>query len=204
MKTRRAAHGPPSTLAQIGYLARRMPGLLAVLTLASVVAGLVESGILAVLAESALLLADGRRSLSVHAGPLHLDASIGLLVLIGVGLACLRLALGALLSFVPARITANTQAELRTRLFRSFAGASWSVQSRDREGLFQELITNHVGQAVGVFMSSAQLITAVVTFLALVASAVALSPLAALGIIVVVAAVSAALRPLSNLGQRRS
>ena len=59
----------------------------------------------------------------------------------------LRLLLQIPLSILPARIAADVQASLRTRLFDAFTRASWTVQSTDREGQLQETMTGQVMQA---------------------------------------------------------
>jgi ABC-type multidrug transport system fused ATPase/permease subunit len=181
-----------------------MRGLIIALLVCSLAAGLAEAGILAILAEAALMLAGGKRRLAFALGPVHLHASLSMLLGVGVGLALVRLVLGIAVAYVPARISERTQASMRTDLFAAFSRASWSVQSSDREGTFQELITNHVGQAVGVVWSTAVLITSLLTLLVLLVSAVAVSPVAAAGIIVVVGGLSLGLRPLAAVAQRRA
>lgn len=189
---------------QVWLLLTRMPSLVVVLSLASVFAGLAEAGILAAVAEAALLLANHGSAVTVGVQPVRFHVTLGTLLGLGVALAAVRLALGVVVSFVPARINDNTQARLRSSLFSAFSTASWEYQSRDREGHFQELVTNHVGQATQAFATAAQLITALLTFLVLVLSAVSLSPIAAIGIILIVGALSVVLRPLGNLGHRRA
>ncbi len=181
-----------------------MPIAIAGLVVSSVAAGLAEAGVLAILAEAALLIAKHQSHIATSVGPVRLDASIGTLLAFGIGLAFARLALGVITSFIPAWISTSMQATLRSDLFDAFSRASWDVQSRDREGHFQELITNHINGATQAYQVAAQLITAFLTFFVLVISAVALSPFAALGIILVAGSLAAVLRPLGSLGQRRA
>lgn len=189
---------------QIGHLVRRMPTPVVALAVASVVAGLAEAGILAILAQAAVLLTNHKSSVEVDVGPVRLHAALLTLLALGGAFAVGRLLLGLLISFVPAWIADSTQARLRSDLFAAFSAASWDVQSREREGHFQELVTNQVGQATQAYAITVQLITSVLTFFVLVISAVALSPLAAFGIILVVGALALVLRPLGELGHRRS
>ena len=44
-----------------------------------------------------------------------------------------------------------------TELFAAFNGASWAVQSRDREGQLQEIMTSQVMQAVAGAVNSTSL-----------------------------------------------
>jgi ABC-type multidrug transport system fused ATPase/permease subunit len=105
---------------------------------------------------------------------------------------------------VPAWIYDSSQARLRSELFAAFTVASWDLQSRDREGHLQELVTNHATQATQGYTAGANLIVSLLTLLVLVLSAVALNVLAALGILVVAGGLAALLRPLGTLGNRRS
>jgi ABC-type multidrug transport system fused ATPase/permease subunit len=181
-----------------------MPGPVAALAVASLLAGFAEAGILAILAQSALLLVNHAPHVHLNVGPLHLHPTLGVLLAVGLALAIARLALQAVITFVPAWISDNTQARLRSELFAAFTCASWDLQSRDREGHLQELLTNQVAQATGSYTVAAQLIVYSLTFFVLVITAVALNALAALGIVVIAVLLYALLRPLSTLGHRRS
>jgi ABC-type multidrug transport system fused ATPase/permease subunit len=173
----------------------------AALGVGSVLSGLTESGILAILAQVAAALVAGESR--VHVEALHVDASVGALLTVAFGLALLRFALQILIAFVPSRIAADSQAELRHALFVAFSRASWDVQSRDREGQLQELATNQIGQATVGLLQAMQLVVAALTFLVLLVSALALNALAALIVLVTATAVFALLRPLNSLGRRR-
>ncbi len=150
------------------------------------------------------MLADHRTHEHLSLGPLHANASVGSLLELGIALALVRLLLAVAISFLPARISDTTQARLRSELFAAFSEASWAVQSQDREGHFQELLTNQTTQATLGYAVAAQFVVALITFGVLVASAVAVSPVAAVGIIVIVGGVSFLLRPLANMGHRRA
>ncbi|MFL5902044.1 MAG: ABC transporter ATP-binding protein [Solirubrobacterales bacterium] len=162
--------------------------------------GLTESGILAILAQTAASLVDGKSQVRIEA--LHLDASLGALLAVALGLAILRFALQMVISYVPARIATDMQAQLRSELFTSFTRSSWGVQSRDREGQLQEFATNQIGQATAGLLQVTQLVVSVLTFLVLVVSALALNVLAAGAVLVIATALFALLRPLSKLGSR--
>lgn len=189
-----------STPGQLRSLLRDRRGAVATLALASVMAGLAESGILALLAQSATGLVNHTSRVRVDLGALHVEAGLGLLFGLGLVLAVVRLGLQFVISAVPGRIIADMQARLRTGLFAAFTRASWSQQSRDREGHFQELVTNQVAQAIQTAVQSTTLIVAVLAFLVLLASALALNVLAALIVLVAAAALFGILRPLSTLG----
>lgn len=190
--------------AQVASLLSRMPWATATLTASSFASGLVETGILAILAEAALLLAKHQAHLDLHVGPLRTSASAAGMLTVGAGLALLRLGLGVVNTYIPAHISTAANVAFRKSLFEAFTHASWGVQSRDREGHFQDLITNQVNGATQAYLFAAQLITSLLTFLVLVVSALALSPLTAIAILVVAIMLSVVLRPLANLGERRA
>jgi len=189
---------------QVRYLISNMPGPVAALATASIAAGFAEAGILAILAQSALLLINHATRVQVNLGLVRFHSSLGTLLTLGVALAVVRLALALVISFVPASIGTSAQARLRTELFAAFTCASWDLQSRDREGHLQELLTSHVGQATGAYMTTVQLVVSALTFLVLVITAVALNALAALGILVIAAGLYVLLRPLGMMGHRRA
>ena len=143
---------------QLRSLVAGRRGALAALAIASVLAGFTESGVLAILAQSATALVNGVSRVHLHFGPVHLDETLGLLLIVGLVLAFSRLGLQVVISAVPAQMVAETQARLRTEVFAAFTRASWSEQSRDREGHLQELVTNQVAQAIQSVVQAATLI----------------------------------------------
>jgi ATP-binding cassette, subfamily B, bacterial len=177
---------------------------IAALGACSVLSGLTEAGILAVIAQIATAAVKGGSHVFVKLGPVHLNTSIGTLFAVAFGLTLVRIALQAPLAIFPARIAADVQARLRTGLFDAFTRASWATQSQDREGHLQETMTSQVLQATVGAMQATQLIIAGFTFLVLMASALALNALAALIVFVTAVLLFGALRPLNVIGQRRA
>lgn len=159
---------------------------------------------MAVLAQAALLLVNHASRVHLTLGPLKLQPTLHALLAYGVVLALARLVLALVIAFVPAWIADSIQARLRSQLFSAFTCASWDMQSRDREGHLQELMTNQAAQATQGYTTAAGLIVAFLTLLVLVLSAIVLNVLAALGILVVAAGLSVLLRPLGTIGHRRA
>jgi ATP-binding cassette, subfamily B, bacterial len=170
----------------------------------SILSGFAEAGMLALIAQIASTLVTGRKVVHFNHAFIHLNATLSTLILVTFGLALFRLLMQFPLSILPARIAANVQGNLRTTLFDAFTRASWSVQSKDREGQLQETTTSQVMSATMGAMQATILITSTFTFLVLLASAIALNPLAA----VIVASASVALfgllRPLRARGVTNS
>lgn len=178
--------------------------LIVELSVISIVTGFTEAGTLAIVGQVAAALVSGAHLVHVKIGPFHLHSSVGSLIEIGFVLSVIRMGLQWPLSILPARISSQVQAGLRKRIFGSFTRASWGVQSRDREGQLQEIMTNQTSQATAGAAQTTSLIIASFTFLILMVSAVALSPAAA-GVVFGIAVVMfTVLRPLRSMGSRRS
>lgn len=167
-------------------------------------AGLMESGILAIVAEAAAALVNRADRVTVSLGAVHAEPRLGVILAVGLILALVRLALQGVLSVIPARIGSDMQADVRRRIFAAFLRASWSEQSRDRDGHLQELVTNQATQAGQTAGQAAGLVVVGVTFLVLVASALVLNAIAALIVLLAAIGLIAALRPLSTLNNRHA
>jgi ATP-binding cassette, subfamily B, bacterial len=174
------------------------------LVLASVVSGFTEAGILALIAQVAVALVSRATWVHTKIGSFHIHVPVGTLFVCAAALALLRLALQAPMSTLPARISADVQARMRKNLFHAFTRASWDVQSRDREGHLQEIMTSQVLQATNASLQTANLVIALFTFLVLMIAALALNPLAAVVVLVASLLVFGSLRPLRAIGVSRS
>ena len=197
---------PPetSTWHQLKLLLRDQRRALVILAVASVLTGLAESGVLAILAQAATALVNGTSRVQISFGPINLHDKLGLLFAVGLALAFVRLGLQGVISVVPARMASHTQQRLRQDLFGAFMAASWAEQARDREGHLQELMTNQVAQATQSTVQAATIVVVGLAFAVMVLSALVLNAIAALFVLVASAALSAGLRPLSRLGSQRS
>jgi ATP-binding cassette, subfamily B, bacterial len=130
--------------------------------------------------------------------------STGTLILIGFGLCALRLVVQVPLATLSARIAADVQARLRVELFDAFNRASWSIQSRDREGQLQEVMTSQVMQSVQGAINTTSLISSGLQFLVLMAAGFVLKPLAAVIVGALSIALFAMLRPMRAAGGRNA
>jgi ABC-type multidrug transport system fused ATPase/permease subunit len=195
---------PGGTSHRLLFLLGDRRGMIAVLAAASLISGLTESGILAVLAQTATALVSKASEVHFALGPLNLHATVGALLAIAVGLAIVRLIVQVPVSLIPAQIAATIQGRLRMELFTAYTRASWSVQSADREGHFQETITNQIGEATAGALQATTLVSSLLTFVVLIISAFALNIVAALVVLVAAIALFGLLRPLSSVGARRA
>jgi ATP-binding cassette, subfamily B, bacterial len=168
------------------------------------VTGVAEAVTLALLAQIAAALVKRGHQVNVHLGVIHLHTHVVTLIWIAAGLSVLRLVLQLPISILPAQITADVQASLRVRLFDAFTRASWSEQSRDREGQLQDTMTTQTMQATGGALQATLLITSAVTFVVMLISAFALNPVAASFVAVSSLAIFGLLRPIRNVGRRNA
>jgi len=172
------------------------------LALASVIAAVCEASILAIAARAATALVDKSAPPHGKFGPVSLNISTPHLLYIGLGLAVLRLLLQVPTSYLPARIAGDVQAAMRIRLMRAYSHASWEKQSQDREGHFQEMMSNQIQQASAGALQTTQLIVAICTFMILVFGAFTLNPLAAGIVFAAATAMFAAMRPANARAMR--
>jgi ATP-binding cassette, subfamily B, bacterial len=101
----------------------------AVLAGASIGAGLAEAAVLVLVADVAAAMVLQGHHVSTTQQTAGLDLSIGAALLVALALAAVRLFLQLLVAWLPARITAEVQADLRVELFDAFTRASWATQA---------------------------------------------------------------------------
>jgi len=201
---RTASEAGSPTRTRLRLLLGDRRGAVVALAVSSVFAGFAEAALLAVVAQVAAALVDGSRRVHVDVGSVHSAPSVGALLAAAFALAGVRLVLQAPISTLPARIGADVQARLRRDLFHAFTQASWEVQSSDREGHLQETMTSQVIQATSGAVQATTLLTALITFVILLLSALALNAAAAGIVLGAAVALFALLRPLNALGARRA
>lgn len=185
-----------------GSLLGRSRSRAVLLVLSSSAMGLCEAAVLAVVARAATSLANGSRAVDASIGPFHTHTTLTRLLLAGAAIALLRLLLSVPTSILGARITADVQSTLLHGLYDTFSRASWSVKSTDLEGHLQELMTNQVTQAVTGAWYATLFLTNLFAFLALVAAALVINPLAATIVVALSAVLFVVMRPLSRAGSR--
>lgn len=180
------------------------PSLIAGLIASSIAAALCESAILTAVAEVATALAKGSTAVSIRLGPVGLSAPVGAWLGLSFAFVLARLALQLPLSFFPARVTSDVQGELRDRVFAAFTRASWSVQSRDRDGDFQELVTGQVLQITQGGIQASTVLSSLCMLAILVGSALAVEFIASLVVIGTGFLVFQLMRPLNAAGRRQA
>ncbi|MFC7404878.1 ABC transporter ATP-binding protein [Georgenia alba] len=177
---------------------------LTLLVVCSLLAGLAEAGLLAVVGAIAGALSHGSDQVTVGVGPASMSASVTVMILAGVVGAVVRGALQVLLAFLPASMSAQAVADLRRRLFDAFVAAGWPVKATERDGHFQSLMTTHVNAASFAIINIGTGISVSLVFLTLLVSAFVLSLPAALLLTVASAGIFMLLRPLARRLRRHA
>lgn len=194
----------PSMWSQLRPLLGDRRRSIAALVVGSVISGFTEAGILAIVAQVATTLVNKVTRVNITIGPLHVDTTVGVLLIAALALAVLRVAIQILVSFLPARIAADVQGRLRRRMFDAFTRASWDMQSRDLEGHLQEIMTSQIMQASRGALQATNLVSTLFTFLVLVVSALVLNTVAAAVVLVAAILLSLLLRPMNVIGSRHA
>ena len=175
------------------------------MSITSIIGGLAEAALLVLIARIALALASDDSSVTFNLGPVH-DWTVSVTVLLSVAaaLVLVRMAFQAMQTVLAARATYATVAGVRKSLIRRFLAADWALQSQQREGRLQELATTYAtatSSAVGGITGSA---ISGFNLLALLATALAVSPLASIAAAAAALLVGLVLRPLRLAVRRRS
>jgi ATP-binding cassette, subfamily B, bacterial len=174
-------------------------GLVVIVMAVSIASAMCEAGLLAVSAQAAAALVNNVHTVHRSIGPFTIDTTVRNVLYVGIGLAVLRLFLQIPSSLVPAVIAGDVQAAMRRNLVRAYMHGGWELQSQDREGHFQELMTNQIMQASQGAMQSTNLMSSLFTFIILVISAFALNTIAAVAVFTAAVVLFIILRPARNL-----
>ena len=181
------------------------PRWLAAVAATSIVAGVAEAGVLAIVVQIASTMSRGRGVGGIDIGPFALShLSVVRMLLLALALTTVRLALQLLGAYLPARLNADVQARLRDRVATAWLRAPWSLQATEREGHFQDLVTNQTTRSTMLLTTFAGGVAGLCSFVTLALSAVIVNPTAAAVILTVIIALFFVLRPLSSIAKKLS
>ena len=164
----------------------------------SMLAGLAEAGVLALVAYIATAMSTEAPSPELILGPLAIDGRTSFLLAAALVLAVTRFLLQIVVVRLPARLSGHVQTQLRKRLFSVFLSTSWLEKTKEKSGYLQELMGGHALQAGLAVIQLAYGLTAALMFLVLAASAFALSAVVAGSVLLSAVLLFASLRPLSS------
>jgi ATP-binding cassette, subfamily B, bacterial len=178
---------------------------LAVLATSSLFGGFAEAAVLVLIARVAFAITQQDSSVTVSAGPLGpYEISVPALIVAAGIMTAARLALQAVTAWQAAVLSSAALARARTTITRSFLESSWDLQSAERQGHLQELLTTHATYASRTTDSFATLLVSGLSLLALLASAFVINAIAALVVSAAVVVLALIMRPLRGAVRRKS
>jgi ABC-type multidrug transport system fused ATPase/permease subunit len=176
---------------------------LVVLGAVSFVSSLCEAGLLIVMARIALAATKDQDHFQIIP-LLSWRATIGAAIGVALGFVLLKVVMGTIIARLSAVMSTRALTVIRIKLLESFLGASWQLQSVERQGELQEVMTTQADKAAKVVMTLSAFVTAALNVATFVSISVASNPLAAVVIVFAGAALAGGLRPLSAHGRRLS
>ncbi len=164
----------------------------------SLIGGLSQALLLVLISEVAVAEVQGKHSIHVLGRSVSPTTAIILSFLALAAFLCTNI-LGALIS---TSVSAQALTMTRTRIVTGFFRSNWALQSTERLGHVQQLLTmnsNATANAVGNISSGLQ---SVLMLCGLLGVALAVDPAAAIGVIAIGIVLSLSLRPFNRLSRR--
>jgi ABC-type multidrug transport system fused ATPase/permease subunit len=173
---------------------------LAWLATCSFLSGLAQASLLVVVSEFAVNSAQGKKHLEVHGHSFSLPDAIFLsaILLLIYSVASILAALSS------SSISSKALSSARNKMIDAFFGASWTVQSQERLGHIQQLLTVNCETVGQIALAIASGLQALLTVAALLAAAFLVSPIAATIVLVFGILLQSALRPFNTWGRKAS
>lgn len=188
----------------LGAIGPRRGGLV-LLSLLSLLTGLLETTLLYFVARMAVSVADPTSRIDIQLGPLRfVTLSPGEVTSIA-GLVLLVLLLLAWPSATLAgRLSAATLLRARTRIVSAYLDSPWACRASDPEGRIQEIAGHHCRQVEILVQQFTFIVTAGFAILVIGLGAVLVAPLLALVSLACLMGLAALLRPLSRQVRKRA
>jgi ATP-binding cassette, subfamily B, bacterial len=177
---------------------------LVLLSVTSIIGGFAEAVVLVLIARLALALVDTSSRVKVGVGPIEARFSLWFLIAVAGALVLVRFALNVWQARLSATTTSSVLANTRAKLVRLYLRARWSLQSSEREGRLQELLTTYAISASTTANGLSQGLVALFNLVALVLTAIIVNPVAAIAVGVGAGGIGFLLRPLRTQVRRSS
>jgi len=189
---------------QVRTYARGFERQLIALTIVSLLGALMEASTLVALVPLASTIADGSRVYHGRILSMSVDISTSAMFAVAAGLSLTRLFVEILEAWLQARITSRYEARQKERLFDAFVDADWSLQSKERGGQLQDLMTSFVMTAMNALDSLCGSLVSLFSLAIMIFAALLVNPLVALSIFAAVGILFMAIRPASKAARRFS
>lgn len=177
---------------------RSSTALLVMIVVVSTLAGLVEAGLLMLIATMAVGLTEGQNGIAHQLGPWSMEMARSTTFAVAIAMALVRAGLQLVLAYIPAQMSARVLSDLRVQLFEAFTSTSWSVKSKERDGAFQNLMMQNASYTGMTAISLGVGLTSSVMFVTMTVGAFLQSFVAAAVFMAASLGLFFALRPLSR------
>lgn len=164
----------------------------AALSAVSFVGAMAEAGMLVLLTNTVMAIAEGRDSLEV------LGLSLPVMALLGVvaGLLVARFGLSMLGVRLSAGLSIRILNDLRFRVAQAYLRANWAIQQSQPSGRLQEILTTFVNNSIAAVQTFTHWVSAWLSLAAFLVTAVVVDPVATGLVLVALAVLGALLGPL--------
>jgi ABC-type multidrug transport system fused ATPase/permease subunit len=169
---------------------------LASLSVMAAVGSFAEAGVLVLLARVAFALTTGDTRVDFSLGPLDFSVRIPGLIGISAALVCVRVVLQIGQAHLSSSTAARVMHSVRTALVRSYLRANWTLQSAEREGRLQELLTTYTVAATTAVLQLALGVVAAFSLAAFICAALIVNAVAAFAVVGAALAIGLLLHPL--------
>jgi ATP-binding cassette, subfamily B, bacterial len=182
------------------FIDRRGRWLIVLLSIASVVGGLLEAAALLIVTKTALASTQGESEVVLA------DARMSVVAAAGVGLLLLavRLGVAVLGARVNTAIIRRANIQVVDRMVHGFLQADWRVAAGERLGDLQQLVTGHAARVGSEMLTLGQAISNSLNLLVLLVISAVLSPAAVGAVLIAGSVLLAAFRPLNRIAKRHS
>jgi len=173
---------------------------LVILSVTAAIGGFAEAAVLVLVARIALAVAQHEQSVDI--GPVSVSRNA--LIALAAGLVVFRVLLQLLQAHLNAKMEIAVLTRTRRTLIRDYLGAGWSLQSLQREGRLQELLTSYSASAAAAVSWVAMLAVSIFSLIAFIATALVVNVIASLVIAATALLLSLLFRPLRSAVRRRA
>ena len=163
-------------------------------------AGLAQASLLVIVSEFAVNSAQGKKHLEIHG----YSFSIADVIFMSAILLAIYSGASVLAALSSSSMSSKSLMSARNELIDAFFRASWAVQSEERLGHIQQLLTVNCESVGEIALMIAARLQALLTVAALLAAAFLVSPLAAIIVLALGTLLSLVLRPFNNLSRKAS
>ncbi len=174
-------------------------GQLSAVSGSALIMGVAEAAVLVMVTQIAFALSQGDSSVKLEFGPFGHEASPGTAMWLAVLIILVRGAAQTLNGWQSAHLVTDVLARARHEMADAYLNSSWSRQSQEESGHLQELLTTYVLRVSTIVNDLASGITSGFSLLALTVTAIFVSPIAAISLLLALVILGGTLQPLRRI-----